>query len=482
MALALTMGITGCGVADAAAVGDGTAGAHSAGDRLFPGLGNGGYDARSYDVHFDYRTGTKKMTAASTMRAVATQDLSSLSLDSAAQKIRAVAVNGETAGFHTSAKKEKLVITPDRPLRAGSPFRVTVRYTADRGKDPVSPAYHLPGNAKWPVKSWVNTKDGFAFMGQPDRSHLFFPNNDVPGDKARLTFRITTPDGVRAVANGDQASHRAVGGGRQEFTYRTRAPIPTHVSQVAVGRFSGTTRRGPGGLPIRSYVAAGLNNANAKKLVGRTPAHVAWLEKTLGLRYPFERYGVLGVNSTYDGVALETATMSTFSGLGFAKMTAKQEEPIMVHELTHQYFGDAVSVHSWDDMWLSEGHATYYQMRYSAARGWSGLARAMHSTYKAAKKQRADSGPPGRLKNAVSLLFDTDAAGAVMLYGLRHKVGDDTFRAIEKTFFTAYRDRSASTQDYIDVANRVSGQNLTPYFHAWLYGKQSPKVPGHPNW
>lgn len=475
VALALTMGVSGCGIADAATTG--TPGAHTAGDRLFPGLGNGGYDAQAYDVRFGYRSGTKKMNATSTMRALATQDLSSFSLDSAAQQIHAVTVNGAKATFHTLGKTEKLVITPDRALPRGVPFRVTVRYTADRGKDPVSPAYHLPGGAKWPVKSWVNTKDGFAFMGQPDRSHLFFPNNDVPGDKARFTFRITTPKGVRAVANGDLTGHDG-----RTYTYRTREPIPTDITQVAVGRFRPVTQRGPGGLPVRSYLPARLDTAKAEKMVRRTPGHVAWLEKTLGLRYPFERYGVLGVDSTYDGVALETATLSTFSGLSFAKMTPKQEEPIMVHELTHQYFGDAVSVRSWDDMWLSEGHATYYQMRYAAAKGWRKLGTAMRSTYKAAEQQRADSGPPGRLKKAVSLLFDTDAAGAVMLYGLRHKVGDATFRAIEKTFFTKYRNRSASTQDYIDVANRVSGQDLTPYFHAWLYGKKSPKVPGHPSW
>ena len=138
---------------------------------------------------------TTKMTAGSTMRAIATQDLSSLSLDSAAQQIHAVTVNGAPAEFRTPAKSEKLVITPGRTLRRGRPFQVTVRYTADRSQNPTSPAYHL-GKLTWPMKSWVSTPHGFAFMGQPDRAHLFFPSDDVPSDKALFTFHVRTPDGV----------------------------------------------------------------------------------------------------------------------------------------------------------------------------------------------------------------------------------------------------------------------------------------------
>lgn len=491
---ALTMGITGCGTAGAVAGGDragvagssltgtATAGAHSAGERLFPGLGNGGYDARSYDVGFDYRPGTTKMAARATMTAIATQDLSSFSLDSAVGAIRTVTVNGSPAKFRTPAKQEKLIVTPDHALPAGFPFRVTVAYTADRSKDPVSPAYDIPPGYKWPVRSWVNTKDGFAFMGQPDRAHLFFPSNDVPSDKARFTFRVTTPDGFQAVSNGTRIGHRAVGGGRQEFTYRTREPISTDIAQVAVGRFRTVTQRGPGGLPVRSYIAAPEYSAATRKLVSRTPGQIAWLEKTLGLRYPFESYGVLGVDSPYDGVALETATLSTYSAIGFQKLTTKQEEPTMVHELTHQYFGDAVSVRKWDDMWLSEGHASYYQMRYSEHRGWSTQTGDMHSSYEAAKQDWPRTGPPARLKYAAGVQYDTNAPGALVLFGLRHKVGDREFGAIERTFFQTYRDRSASTQDYIDIANRISGRNLTPYFRSWLYGKTIPAVPGHPKW
>jgi aminopeptidase N len=201
----------------------------------------------------------------------------------------------------------------------------------------------------------------------------------------------------------------------------------------------------------------------------------------LGLPFPFERYGVLGLDSQYDGVALETATMSTFPAIGFVQ-PADQVTPVMVHEMTHQYFGDAVSVGSWDDMWLSEGHAMYYQMAFSAEQRHIAFADNMKSLYAQDANQRATWGPPAHMANAAATLVGSDAVGALSLFALHELVGDQTFQRIERTFYTQFHGRSARTQDYIDVANRVSGRDLTQFLTTWLYGTATPPMPGHPDW
>src|SRR5262245_1342399 len=158
------------GTATAATADPASPGALSAGERLFPGLGNGGYDARDYDVSFDYRPGVTTMDASVTMRAVATQSLSSFGLDSAVAQIRSVEVDGRAAQF--TVKGEKLVVTPVRPLRAGHAFTVRITYVADRAKSPQSPASTpLPPELAEVIGVWQNTPDGFAVMGQTDREH-----------------------------------------------------------------------------------------------------------------------------------------------------------------------------------------------------------------------------------------------------------------------------------------------------------------------
>jgi aminopeptidase N len=236
---------------------------------------------------------------------------------------------------------------------------------------------------------------------------------------------------------------------------------------------------------VRSYLALapvdGVPVTDAmERTVRETPDQLAWLAGEIGRPFPFERYGVLGLASPYNGVALETATLSTF-GAGLS-LPPEKEAPTLVHELVHQYFGDAVSVRTWDDMWLSEGHARYYERRYAAARGFIDLDGELKSVYERDQQQRDELGPMGKLTHSTSVLFDTDVPGQLMLTGLRTLVGDNTFRRIEQSFLDRFRDRAASTQDYIDVANQVSRRDLTTYFHDWLYGPVTPPMPGHPDW
>ncbi|AWS49015.1 peptidase M1 [Streptosporangium sp. 'caverna'] len=484
--LSATIGY-GIPVAAAATSAPARPGAQSAGDRLFAYLGNGGYDVDSYDVRYDYRPGTMKMDASVGITATATQALSSFSLDSAVEKVIGVTVAGHPAGFRVSG--QKLLITPRRALPRGRSFRTDISFRVDRDDNPQSPAF--PSDEKPHRTAWVNTKDGFSLMGQPDRTHLFFPGNDHPGDKAKVTFRITTPKDLQAAANGTLRS-RTEKAGRITYTFTTRGPIPTHVVQAAVGRFTLIKGRGPHGLPLRSYVATD-QAAKARLLVDDIPDQMAWLEKQIG-PYPYETYGVLGVPEGYQGVALETATMSTYAAENLTgtnnegkvtKEDTQDDRITMVHELAHQYFGDAVSVRDWDQMWISEGHAEFYQVLYGSEKGYRDLndpGRGLRARYDFDGDKRIESGPPGRMTHARDVLVGTNTGGLLMLFGLREMVGKTTFQRIEKTFFNEFRGRSATTRDYIKVANRVSGKNLTGYINGWMYDARTPPMPGHPDW
>lgn len=479
---------TGCG-STAAAVPAGAAepGAQTAKDPLFAYLGNGGYDVGSYDVRYDYRSGTTKMDGSVKITATATQALSAFSLDAGMEKITKVAVAGHPADFRVAG--EKLLITPEQILPKGRPFQVDVSFRVDRSANPQSPAF--PKDEEPHRTAWVEKKDGFAVMGQPDRAHLYFPSNDHPGDKAKLTFRITTPKGLQAVANGTLRSRKEKAG-RVTYTFSTRDPIPTHVVQAAVGRFTLIKDKGPRNLPLRSYVATD-QATKTRKLVSGIPDQMAWLEKQLG-PYPFETYGVLGVPEDYNGVALEAATISTYAVASLTGTDLKgrvtkedmQNDAItMMHELAHQYFGNAVSVRDWNQMWISEGHAEFYQLLYAVEMGYRALDdpdRGLRARYMFDGDKRVESGPPGKMTHARDVLVGTNQAGLLMLFGLREIVGEDTFRKIEKTFFNEFRSRSAGTQDYINVANRVSGKDLTGYINSWIYDAETPPMPGHPDW
>ena len=229
-------------------------GAQTLNDRLFPGLGNGGYDASDYDVSLTYRPNTQKMPAAVTMRALATQSLSEFSLDSVGQQIQSVTVDGRPAQYRLEAAREKLIVTPARPILKHLPFTVHVSYTADRSLNPAPPGLDLPPGIDYPFATWNDTPDGFGIMNQPNRAHLVFPSNDHPSDKARYTIRITAPSDRTAVAGG-HLSTKYRHGGETTWVYRTAHPIKTDVVQIAVGKFRELKQTGPHHLPIHSYLA-----------------------------------------------------------------------------------------------------------------------------------------------------------------------------------------------------------------------------------
>ncbi|WP_432846170.1 M1 family metallopeptidase [Amycolatopsis sp. CA-161197] len=466
------------GTATAATADPATPGALSAGERLFPGLGNGGYDARDYDVSLDYRPGVTTMDATVTMRAVATQSLSSFGLDSAVGEIRTVEVNGTAAKFVVQG--EKLVVTPTRPVRKGMPFTVRIGYVADRAKSPASPTVKvpLPPDLAEAVGVWQNTPDGFAVMGQTDREHAVFPSDDVPGDPATYTLRITTPADVQGVGSGTLVGkHRA--SDRVTSVFRVDRPTATDVVQLAAGHFTELDQVGPHGLPVRSYVTTAAKPA-ALDTARKTPEIITWLEQRLGRPYPYASAGTLGVNRLYGGgLALETAAMPTYSALA---LEYPSEVSTMAHELTHEYFGDAVPVRHWDDMWLSEGHATFYQDLYDSEHGGQPFDEKAKSGYEQNNEILKQNGPVARQSSATGVMFGTDLGGKLTLYALRSLVGPATFDRIERTFFDEFQGRPAATQDYVAVAERVSGRDLGAFFHDWLYGSTTPAMPGHPDW
>ncbi|MER6560751.1 M1 family metallopeptidase [Streptomyces sp. NPDC001027] len=443
-------------------------------DPVFPNLGNDGYRVTAYRLDVSYDATTALVDATATLDLRTTQALSRLSLDSLGLDIRTVRVDGRTAAFELA--DEKLRITPARPLRARQRVTVCVTYTAD----PRRPLAHT---------AWVPTPDGFAICPQPDSAHTVFPCNDHPSDKADFTFRVTVPAALRAVANGSLVCTENLAGDRTAYTYRSRSPIATELVQITVGDYVVKERQGPHGLRLRDVVPVARAEA-LEPALALTPGLVEWLEARLGA-YPFETYGLLPCNSdapnAFDFTGLETQTLTLYKP-NFLLQAEPKIGSHMMHELVHSYFGNSVSPATWADLWINEGHADFYGLLYRYERGWAdslGLTSfeaRMKDTYARGDQWRKSSGPVAA-PNAANL-FDSQRylGGVLVLYALRQLIGEDAFHAVERAFLARYRDSSASTEDYIAVASRVGGQDVSGFLRDWLYGTTTPRMPGHPDW
>lgn len=442
------------------------------GDPLFPQLGNPGYDVLSYDIAFTYRgDNSKPLDAVTTIEARATDRLDRINLDFAHGTVRTVEVDGKPAEFALTG--EDLVIEPPQAVRAGEQVRLAVTHTSD----PVGPR-----NAG----GWVRTADGLAMANQADAAHRVFPGNDHPADKAYFTFRITAPKDLTVVANGRRVA-RALTGDIRTWLYRGSEPMATELAQVSIGRSTVVHRTGPHGLPVRDVVPS-ADVERMEPWLKRTPAHLEWMERKVG-RYPFETYGLL-VADADTGFELETQTLSLFERSLFTRGTLPKwfVESIMVHELAHHWFGNSVSPRRWADLWLNEGHATWYEALYAEETANQSLERRMRQAYADSDRWRAAGGPPAAPRppaagQKISLFRPVVYDGsALVLYALRQEIGRDAFERLERRWVTQYAHGTASTADFVRLASEEAGRDLTGFMKGWLYGERTPRMPGHPEW
>lgn len=442
------------------------------GDPLFPHLGNPGYDVLAYDVDLTYPgVNTKPLAAVTRIDALVTEDLERLNLDFTHGTVSAVTVDDLPASYTSSG--EDLIVTPAVPIDAGEPVEITVTHTSD----PTGPA---------DTGGWVRTGDGLAMANQADAAHRVFPSNDHPADKAYFTFRITAPSALTAVANGLPAG-RVDHGATTTWTYRTRHPMATELAQVSIGSSTVVHRSGPGGLPVRDVVRT-ADRELMEPWLRKTPGQLEWMEQQVG-PYPFETYGVL-VADADTGFELETQTLSLFERGLFTEPGYPEwyVDSIMVHELAHQWFGDSVTPRRWSDLWLNEGHASWYEALYAEEKAGKSLERRMKAAYAASDEWRADGGPPAAPEppspgHKISLFRPVVYDGsALVLYALRQEIGTEAFRRLERRWVADHRDSTATTADFTALAGEIAGRDLTAFFRDWLYAAKTPPMPGHPDW
>ncbi|MFD3454902.1 M1 family metallopeptidase [Streptomyces sp. NPDC058691] len=443
------------------------------GDRLYPELGNPGYDVHDYDISLTYHGNDRPLSAVTRIDALATDTLDSFHLDFARGTVSSVEVNQQPARFTTV--REELVVTPFVPVPEGGRMEITVVHTSD----PTT-----KGDT-----GWIRTRDGLVMANQASAAHTVFPCNDHPSDKARFVFHVTARKDLTVVANG-LPEPSLTRGAATTWTYRTAHPMATELAQISIGHSAVLHRTGPGGLPLRDVLdAADPDRGALEKRLAQTSDQLAWMEEQVG-PFPFEAYGILSVN-TVTGFELETQTLSLFERRVLLAREA-DAAPVMVHELAHQWFGDSVSPATWSDLWLNEGHATWYQWRYGAEKYHEyTLDKLARSAYEIDGELRRAGGPPAHPlvpgdpgAQAKLSIFRGNVyfGGALALYALRQEMGADVFQELERAWVTRHRDGVASTADFIALASETAGRDLGPFLRAWLYGPTTPPMPGHPDW
>ncbi len=204
----------------------------------------------------------------------------------------------------------------------------------------------------------------------------------------------------------------------------------------------------------------------------RLPEMLRFLETDFG-PYPFSAAGGIVDDVKGLGFALETQTRPIYSKDFFTDSLGA--DSVVVHENTHQWYGDSLAVARWQHVWLNEGFATYAEWLWSDHEGL-GTAQDNFDFYYGifADDDPFWTLPIGDPGAGTEFDFAVYARGAMTLHVLRQTVGDDAFFKIMKRWARTQAGGNVTTDEFIALAERISGQDLGDLFETWLFTPSKP--------
>ncbi|MEU9101177.1 M1 family metallopeptidase [Streptomyces sp. NPDC048361] len=437
----------------------GTPGASGTRDPLFPRLGNDGYDVQHYSLDLAYDPASGNLSGGATIVARATKELSAFDLDFAGMEVREATVDDEPAAVNRAG--DELTLRPHEDLDRGETFTVYVRY-AGRPETITDQDGSKEG--------WLTSPGGGVLaLGEPAGSMAWFPSNNHPSDKATYDIKVTVPDGLRVVSNGELVS-TARNGALTTFSWRTKEPMATYLAMLAIGPYEIDDKgRTASGIPVYTAVDPGAK-ARTAEVVARLPEVMAWEEKNFG-PYPFSSTGVVVAPAKSAGYALETQNRPVMPVDQFDLST-------LVHELAHQWFGDSVTPAAWRDMWLNEGFAQYSEWLWSEDHGGMSAQERFDTEYAKDDGDEIWAFPPASPPTAADVSGrPVYVRGAMVVHKIREAVGDQKFFALLQDWLRTHRHANASTKDFTRFADEEAGHRLTEVWNTWLYGDGKPDSP-----
>ncbi len=373
-------------------------------------------------------------------------------------------ITGDAASFsHTG---DTITILLDSSLPSGLPADVSIWY---RGHPPVIEA----------TKGLRYTSHGsgeriIASLSTPFLAHYWWPCKDGPGDKPDSVYiDITIPDtvinGLPLIATSNGALDTVVTtGGKKTFKWREQYPIVPYYVMVAISNYQHLVENysGVGGNFPLEYFAFNENLSATMVGIDRVPEVMDFFSTVYG-PYPFadEKYAVTEIGF-YGGIENQTNSIQGALDQDWFEVT--------VHELSHMWFGDNLTCQSWHHGWLNEGFATYSEALWAEYDG--GL-----SAYRATMKDFEYYSGNSLYLDDISDPFNIFIGiiyykGAWVLHMLRGVLGDDDFFDCIYAYATTpeFQYNHVVTEDFRNVCETVSGQDLDWFFQQWVYGDKYP--------
>ena len=317
----------------------------------------------------------------------------------------------------------------------------------------------------------------------PNKGRHWLATVDHPYDKATCEFIVTAPNHYQVISNGLKIEETNLERNQKKTHWKQSIPIATWLYVLGVAEFAVQYVDEFDGKSIQTWVFKQDRDAGFYDFAEPTKKALEFYSDNVG-PYSYEKLANIQSNSVSGG--MEAASAILYSANSVKGDRNIRWRNVVIHEIAHQWFGNSVTEYDWDDVWLSEGFATYFTLlfiehQYGYDEFMRGLKLSKDKVDSFHKKNPNYTIIHDNLKNMNDVTSSqTYQKGSWVLHMLRGILGDEFFWQGIKNYYSKFKDLNATTEQFRIVMEEVSDVDLSVFFKQWLYRPGSLKLNG--NW
>ncbi len=353
------------------------------------------------------------------------------------------------------------VIHISTSVKAGDTIEYTVSYKG------------IPADGLIIAKNKYGHRTFFA-DNWPNRAHNWLPCIDHPSDKASVEFNVTAPEHYQVIANGVQVEENNLSNHARQTHWQETADIPTKVMAMGAADFAVNLAGQVDCIPVYSWVYPEDKDKGFYDY-GMATDILPFFIKNAG-PYAFKKLANVQSKTKFGG-------MENASAIFYFENSVtgdRKSEPLLAHEIAHQWFGNTATESDWQHIWLSEGFASYMthmymESKYGVDTLHAGMREDRQQVIEFSKKRMTPVVDTSVTTNFIELLnANSYQKGSWVLHMLRRKLGDTIFWKGVQDYYTQFAGKNASTEDFLNTIEKVSKEDLKPFFKQWLYTAGQP--------
>lgn len=410
--------------------------------------------------------GTSSLTVSPVLAGLAALDIDAVDL-----KIKSVTMAGQALSFDVLDQILKVHLPAPLALERHVTVEIAYEASPQRGIYFIGPDKGYPNK---PVQIWT--------QGQDHDSRYWVPCYDFPNQRVTSEIIATVPENMFVLSNGSLASTTHNASGRQKtYHWKQDKRHATYLITLAAGEYKEIADSFDG-IPIRYYVPPDREE-DGKRTFENTPDMVSLFTRLTSARYPWDKYAQITVaDFIFGGMENTSATTLTDATIRDARARVDStSDPLIAHELAHQWFGDWLTCKDWSHAWLNEGFATYFEALYTEHH--LGVDEFRYEMYRNARAYLSEAGQyqrpiVTRVYSEPIDIFDRHLyeKGSLVLHMLRYVLGDDTFFRAIAHYVKKHADSVVDSEDLRLAIEEVSGKTMEAFFEQWVYKAGHPDI------